>query len=370
MDAVESQVGKGNSQEPKALPTREVVSALSDLLVFLKALRQHLIGPNGSIKAQAASEKSAIPVQLSDKIDATNLAEFEKILNDLGQLIPTGNAFDTQSEDRGNLDQAVPLNIEPAAVNEDPAAFKADLPVKTELPVKTNLLFKADLPVAKDGLLADGEEKIELNGVIDHPTAEELVASVPSEGSVLRDDLEASPRTEMVQTNAQAAKANPKEGLIDGPSDTSEKKVALYKAQPDLQNENPHNTHTVQSDESQQVVDFGKGSDTVKIPQEVEEKDEYVLAEALTLLRELVSEQRSQKPDQPFELSQREQSKLVEATKLLRSIDFEDISAGTDSFMDIFDGSKLVRQNDNGIVHPLKQKSNMRTNFKVLKKPN
>ena len=207
--------------------------------------------------------------------------------------------------------------------------------------------------MAKDGLLADGEEKIELNGVIDHPTAEELVASVPSEGSVLRDDLEASPRTEMVQANAQAAKANPKEGLIDGPSDTSEKKVALDKAQPDLQNENPHNTHTVQSDESQQVVDFGKDSDTVKIPQEVEEKDESVLVEALTLLRELVSEQRSQKPDQPFELSQREQSKLVEATKLLRSIDFEDISAGTDSLMDIFDGSKLVRQNDNGIVHPL-----------------
>ena len=143
MDAVESQVGQGNSQEPKALPTREVVSALSDLLVFLKALRQHLIGPNGSIKAQAASEKSAIPVQLSDKIDATNLAEFEKILNDLGQLIPTGNAFDTQSEDRGNLDQAVPLNIEPAAVNKDRAVFKADLPVKTELPVKTDLLVKA-----------------------------------------------------------------------------------------------------------------------------------------------------------------------------------------------------------------------------------
>ena len=78
MEAAESQVDRGNSKEPKALPTSKVVSALSDLLVFLKALRQHLIGVTGSDKVQTASENSAIPVRIPDKIDVTDLAEFEK----------------------------------------------------------------------------------------------------------------------------------------------------------------------------------------------------------------------------------------------------------------------------------------------------
>ncbi|MEK9643709.1 MAG: hypothetical protein VW122_14205, partial [Paracoccaceae bacterium] len=104
MDAVESQVSQGKSKEFKALSTREVVSALSDLLVFLKALRQHLIGVNGSDHLQTASENAAISVQIPDKIDAIDLAEFEQILNDLGQLVPTGNTLNGQSKDHENLD--------------------------------------------------------------------------------------------------------------------------------------------------------------------------------------------------------------------------------------------------------------------------
>ncbi|MEK9881093.1 MAG: hypothetical protein VW474_14995, partial [Paracoccaceae bacterium] len=141
MDAVESQVGQGNSKEPKVLPTRDVVSALSDLLVFLKALRQHLIGVDGSDKVQTASENAAIPVQIPDKIDAADLAEFEQILHDLGQLVPTGNTLDGQSKDHENLDQAFTVDIapvavkaEPAAVNVDPAAVNTDLPMAKESP--------------------------------------------------------------------------------------------------------------------------------------------------------------------------------------------------------------------------------------------
>jgi hypothetical protein len=344
MDAVESQVGQGNSKEPKVLPTRDVVSALSDLLVFLKALRQHLIGVDGSDKVQTASENAAIPVQIPDKIDATDLAEFEQILHDLGQLVPTGNALDGQSEDHENLDQAFTVDIEPAAVKAEAAAFNAD-------PVTVN----TDLPMAKESPAAGGEQKIELNGVTNHPKAEELVSSVPSGGPVVRDDPDALPRRELNPVNAQSEGAKPKEVLIDEPSDTSVKKVVLDNAQPALQNENNHNTHVVQSDERKQVVDFAKASDEVKLPQEGDAKDASVLAEALVPLRELVSKLRSQKPDQPFKLSQREQSKLVEATKLLRSIDFQDISAGKNPFKDIFDGSKLVRQTENGTARPLNQ---------------
>ena len=295
MDAVESQVDQGNSKEPKVLPTQEVVIALSDLLVFLKAVRQHLIGVNGSVKVQTGSEIAVIPVQIPDKIDATDLAEFEQILNDLGQLVTTGNALDGQSEDNENLDQAFNVNIEPAVVN-------------------------ADLPMAKESPSAGGEQKNELNSA-----------------------------------NAQSAGAIPKEVFIDEPFATSEKKGVHDKAQPALQNEDPYNTHTVQTDESKQVVDFGRGPDAVKLPQEGDEKDAFVLAEALAPLRQLLSKLRSKKPDEPFKLSQREQSKLVEGTKLLRSIDFEDISAGINSFIDIFDGSKLVRQTDNGNAHPFNQ---------------
>ena len=136
MDAVESQVGQGNSKEPKALPTREVVSALSDLLVFLKALRQHLIGVNGSDKVQTASENAAIPVQIPDKIDATDLVEFEQILNDLAQLVPTGIAWDGRTEDNKNLDQAFIVDIAPGAVKTEPAAVNVDpVAVNTDLPI-------------------------------------------------------------------------------------------------------------------------------------------------------------------------------------------------------------------------------------------
>ena len=330
MDAVESQVGQGNSKEPKALPTREVVSALSDLLVFLKALRQHLIGVDGSDKVQTASENAAIPVQIPDKIDATDLAEFEQILHDLGQFVPTGNALGAQSEDHENLDQAFTVDIEPAVAN-------------------------ADLPMAKESPSAGGEQKNELNWITDYPTSEEFVSSVSSGEPVLQDDLDALPRRELNPANAQSEGAKPKEVFIDEPSYTSEKKVVLDKAQPALQNENLHNTHTVQLDERKQVVDSCKASDEVKLPQEGDAKVASVLAEALSPLRELVSKLRSQKPDQPFKLSQREQSKLVEATKLLRSIDFEDISAGKNPFKDIFDGSKLVRQTENGTARSLYQ---------------
>jgi len=309
MDAVESQVGQGNSKNTTALPMREVLSALSDLRVFLKVLRQHLMGSNGSDKVETVSENAAIPVQISDKLDATDLAEFEQILNDLGQLLLSSNALDDQSEDRGNLDQAFPVNIKPAAVN-------------------------AELLMAKEGPL-------------------ELVTSVPSGGPILRDDMDASSHAELFQANLESAGAKPKAVLIERRSDTSGKKVVPENVQPALQNGNPHDAQTAQSDESKQVIDFDKASNKVKLPQEVEAKDRSVLAEALAHLRELLSKLQSQKPDQPFKLSQREQSKLVEATRLLRSIDFKDIRAGTNPFMGIFDVSKLVRQNDNRIVHPL-----------------
>ncbi|MFZ9019303.1 MAG: hypothetical protein ACO2ZX_03860, partial [Paracoccaceae bacterium] len=278
MDAVESQVGQGNSKESKALPTREVVSALSDLLVFLKALRQHLMGVNGSDQVQTASENAAISVQIPDKIEAIDLAEFEQILNDLGQLVPTGNTLDGQSEDHENLDQAFTVDIIPAAVNADPVAVNTDL------------------PMAKESPAAGREQKIELNGVTNHPKAEELVSSVPSGGPVVRDDLDALPRRELNPVNAQSEGAKPKEVLTDEPSYTSVKKVVLDNAQPVLQNENLHNTHTVQLDESKQVVDYDKAYDKVKLPQEGDAKDTPVLAEALVSLRELVSKLRSQKP--------------------------------------------------------------------------
>ncbi|NBT41819.1 MAG: flagellar hook-length control protein FliK, partial [Alphaproteobacteria bacterium] len=335
MDAVESQIGQGNSKEPKALPAREVFSALSDLLVFLKALRQHLAGANGPDKVRTTSENAAIPVQIPDKIDAADLAEFEQILHDLGQFVPTGNALDGQSEDHENLDQAFTVDIIPAAVNADPVAVNTDL------------------PMAKESPAAGGEQKIELNGFTDHPKAEELVSSVPSGGPVLRDDLDASPRRELNPANAQSEGAKPKEVLIDEPSDTSEKKVVLDNAQPVLQNENLHNTQTVQLDESKQVVNIGRAADEVKLPEEGDAKAASILAEALVPLRELVSKLGSQNPDHPFKLSQREQSKLVEATKLLRSIDFEDMSAGKNPFKDIFDGSKSVRQTENGNARSL-----------------
>jgi hypothetical protein len=335
MDAVESQIRQGNSKEPKALPAREVVSALSDLLVFLKALRQHLTGAIGPEKVRTASENTAIPVQIPDKIDAADLAEFEQILHDLGQFVPTGNALDGQSEDHENLDQAFTVDIKPAAVNADPVAVNTDL------------------PMAKENPAAGKEQKIELNGFTDHPKAEELVSSVPSGGPVLRDDLDASPRRELNPANAQSEGAKPKEVLIDEPSDTSEKKIVLDNAQPALQKENLRNTQTVQPDESKQVVNIGRAADEVKLPQEGDAKAASILAEALVPLRELVSKLGSQKPDHPFKLSQREQSKLVEATKLLRSIDFEDISAGKNPFRDIFDGSKLVRQTENGNARSL-----------------
>ena len=330
MDAVESQVGQGKSKEFKALSTREVVSALSDLLVFLKALRQHLIEVNGSDRVQTASENAAIPVQIPDKIDVTDLAEFEQILNDLGQLVRTDNTLGGQSEDHENVDQVFTADIEPAAVIADPVAVSTDLPMLNASPA------------------AGGEQKIELNGVTDHPKTEELDSLVPSDGPVLRDDLDVPPRRELKLTNAQSEGAKPKEILIDEPSYASEKKVVLDKEQPALQNENLHDTPTVQLHESKTVVDFGKAADEVKLPQEGYAKVASVLAEALSPLRELVSKLRSQKPDQPSKLSQREQSKLVEATTLLRSIDFEDIIAGTNPFIDIFEGSKLVRQTDNG----------------------
>ena len=114
-----------------------------------------------------------------------------------------------------------------------------------------------------------------------------------------------------------------------------------------MQNENLHDTPTVQLHESKTVVDFGKAADEVKLPQEGTQRS-HRSWRALSPLRELVSKLRSQKPDQPSKLSQREQSKLVEATTLLRSIDFEDIIAGTNPFIDIFEGPKLVRQTDNG----------------------
>jgi len=335
MDAVESQIGQGNSKEPKALPAREVVSALSDLLVFLKALRQHLAGANGPDKVRTTSENAAIPVQIPDKIDAADLAEFEQILHDLGQFVPTGNALDGQSEDHENLDQAFTVDIIPAAVNADPVAVNTDL------------------PMAKESPAAGSEQKIELNGFTDHPKAEELVSSVPSGGPVLRDDLDASPRRELNPANAQSEGAKPKEVLIDEPSDTSEKKVVLDNAQPVLQNENLHNTQTVQLDESKQVVNIGRAADEVKLPEEGDAKAASILAEAIIPLRELVSKLGSQNPDHPFKLSQREQSKLVEATKLLRSIDFEDMSAGKNPFKDIFDGSKSVRQTENGNARSL-----------------
>ena len=335
MDAVESQIGQGNSKEPKALPAREVVSALSDLLVFIKALRQHLAGANGPDKVRTTSENAAIPVQIPDKIDAADLAEFEQILHDLGQFVPMGNALDGQSEDHENLDQAFTVDIIPAAVNADPVAVNTDLPMAKERPA------------------AGREQKIELNGFTDHPKAEELVSSVPSGGPVLRDDLDASPRRELNPANAQSEGAKPKEVLIDEPSDTSEKKVVLDNAQPVLQNENLHNTQTVQLDESKQVVNIGRAADEVKLPEEGDAKAASILAEALVPLRELVSKLGSQNPDHPFKLSQREQSKLVEATKLLRSIDFEDMSAGKNPFKDIFDGSKSVRQTENGNARSL-----------------
>ena len=194
-----------------------------------------------------------------------------------------------------------------------------------------------------------------------------MVSSVPSGGPVLRDDLDASARKDLKLANAQSEGTKPKEVLIDEPSYTSKKKVVLDKAQPALQNENLHNTHTVQLDESKQFVDFGKASDEVKLPQEGDAKVALVFAEALSPLRELVSKLRSQKPDQPFKLSHREQSKLVEATTLLRSIDFEDISAVTNPFIDIFEGSKLVRQTDNGNARPLNREMTGEDQFQSAK---
>ena len=102
-------------------------SALSDLLVFLKALRQHL--PRTVQIGCKRHRKMPLFGSNTDKIDVTDLAEFEQILNDLGQLVRTEHTLGGQSEDHENVDQVFTADIEPAAVIADPVAVNTDLPM-------------------------------------------------------------------------------------------------------------------------------------------------------------------------------------------------------------------------------------------------
>ena len=143
--------------------------------------------------------------------------------------------MDGQSEEDENSDHAFTVDIKLDAVNANPVAVNADL------------------PIAKESPSAGGEQKIKLNGVTDHHTADELVSSVPSNGPILRNDLDASPRRELNLANAQSPCVKSKEVLIDAPSDISEKKVFLDQEKLTLQNEGSQNTHTVESDESRRL---------------------------------------------------------------------------------------------------------------------
>ncbi len=402
MDAVESQVDHGKDKTAKALPMPELIKAFSDLLGFLKLLRDHLANGDevelskttveNSYKIDQSDERIAAsvstemgikhiskpdlsedtiepseiavsiiegivrPVNSVDKIEAS-----DALKTDIEGLASPVNAPEKSGErleasDRSETDNAktaMPLGGAPVELegqvkardlvgpDNDKTAGPPEPSVKSlEQITAIELVEFAQLLKDLNDLIASkklsGTASPDPEKPPNNPYAEQTSGNASNyKNTFLTQELHPSEPSKPENRSGNLSQTEKGELVVEKPVMLDEFHSA-YETKHTFQDSksstkldhdvNSQLTDTSVKEERSSVVSTGQNLHKYN-----DSNEKSVLEEALAILHDFVSTLPLQKPEDLISVAESRQSKLIEAEKLLRSINFDDIVSETDS---------------------------------------